>query len=107
MVESNDHSNLDGHNDGHDIVPSDPSEIAGIVLTNKVMLAAYAASIVILAVGLVGIIGLIAWLSFWYPDKANAWLTLVVGPIVGLLILHMKGAESVAKKIIENGHGSK
>jgi hypothetical protein len=56
------------------------------LLTNKIMLWAYAISLVIMAVGSVILLLGLAALMFFYPEKANAFLLLLGSPAVIILI---------------------
>lgn len=71
------------------------------LLTNKVMLFAYATSIIIVALGCVGLTTAIVILSFYYPDKADAFvkMLLLIAPMLGILIANISKIKSATKKI--------
>lgn len=75
------------------------------LLTNKVMLFAYAASIIIVAIGCVGLLITIGVLCFFYPDKGTAFFNalVVIFPVIGLLIANFSKIKS-ASKTIANGN---
>lgn len=74
------------------------------LLTNKVMLFAYAASIIIVALGSVGLMVSIGILCFFYPEKADAFfkMLILVAPMLGILIANVSKIKSAAKKITTN-----
>lgn len=76
------------------------------LLTNKIMLYAYAASIVIVAAGFVGLIIALVLLCFFYPEKAQPFFSMliVVCPMLGILIANVGKIKSAIKKIAANGH---
>jgi hypothetical protein len=60
---------------------------------HRVLLAAYAASIVVLAWGVVALFLMLAVLCFFFPEKVPAAATAIVvlaGPLIGLIIAHIK-----------------
>lgn len=69
------------------------------LLTNKVMLYAYATSVVILAAGFVVLIITLAVLCFFYPEKTNAFLLIMGSPVLAMLIANIRKIKSTAKKI--------
>lgn len=71
------------------------------LLTNRVMLFAYATSIVIVAVGCVCLVAAIGILWFFYPEKGTAFFNalLVVSPMMAVLIANISKIKSAAKKI--------
>jgi len=74
------------------------------LLTNKVMLFAYASSIIIVAIGVVALVLMLAALCFFYPEKANnAGLIFLGGPLMGILIANISKIKSVAKKVANAG----
>lgn len=62
------------------------------ILNSRVMVIAYAISVVILAVGLVVFTVMLGYLCFMYPDKANAFLILLGSPLAAVVVMHAKGA---------------
>ena len=76
------------------------------LLTNQVMLYAYAVSIVIVALGFVGLILTLAVLSFFYPEKVQPFMSvlIIVCPMLGILFANIGKIKSAAKKIAANGH---
>ncbi len=73
--------------------PSNGQALVAALLSNQVMVIAYAVSIVILAIGLVGLTVMLVWLCFFYPKQANEFLILLGGPLAAVLIAqsaHMK-----------------
>lgn len=82
------------------VVAYDYARLNEALLTNKVMLFAYATSIIIVAIGAVGLVIMLAALCFFYPEKANnAGLIFLGGPLMGLLIANISKIKSVAKKV--------
>lgn len=82
------------------IVAYDYAGLNEALLTNKVMLFAYATSIIIIAIGCVSLVITIAVLCFFYPERANsAGLILLGGPLMGILIANISKIKSVAKKV--------
>lgn len=71
------------------------------LLTNKVMLFAYAASIIIVALGTVSLVIALGVLSFFYPDKADAFfkMLVIICPMLALLIANVSKIKSATKKI--------
>jgi O-antigen/teichoic acid export membrane protein len=65
------------------------------------MLYAYASSVVILTLGLVVLTITLAVLSFQNPEKANAFLMLLAGPMVVVLFSHLVG---LVRAIKNGGH---
>jgi hypothetical protein len=63
------------------------------------MVVSYAASIIILSLGFVVLIITLAVLCFQQPDKANAFLLLLGGPLVGVILAHA----GELKRIVRNG----
>ena len=63
-------------------------ELRNTILTSNIMLKAYACVLLILAffLGLLTIVLVI--LCFFYPEKANAFLLLLGGPLAALVIGH-------------------
>lgn len=74
------------------------SELAAKILTARIMLLAYAAAVVIFALGLVALVITIGVLCFFYPSKANAFLVLVGTPL-GMLLVHYAKQIPVLKLI--------
>jgi hypothetical protein len=70
------------------------------ILANKFMLQAYAAAVVILAVGLVLLTITLAVLCFFYPNNANAFLILLGGPAAAVIVHN--GLQ--LKRIVKNGN---
>jgi hypothetical protein len=72
------------------------------LLTNKVMLFAYATSIIIVALGIVGISGALIILSFYYPEKADAFVKMLVMvcPMLALLIVNVGKIKAATKRIV-------
>jgi hypothetical protein len=84
-----------------DVCSSDYAGLSKELLTNRIMLWAYAISLVIVALGFVILLLGFAWLSFFYPDKANDFLKfiLVGAPALIVLIHNIPNL----KKAISNG----
>jgi hypothetical protein len=60
---------------------------------HKVFVAAYAASIVVLAWGIVALVLMLAALCFFFPEKVPAAATAMVvlaGPLIALIVAHIK-----------------
>lgn len=71
------------------------------ILSDPRVFWAYPISIIIMAVGVVLLCITLAVLSFFYPDKANAFLLLLGGPMVGLVLAHNSKAVDVVKKLVK------
>jgi hypothetical protein len=77
------------------------------VLTHQIMLGAYAAAVVILAAGTVLLMVAIALLCFFYPDKANAYVLFISGPVMALILLHSGTAQRIFTAINERKNDNK
>jgi len=77
------------------------SDFTGRVFTDKVMLWAYATSIIVMAFGIVGLVITLFILSFFYPEKADAFfkMLLVISPMVAVLIANIGKIKDAVKKI--------
>ena len=101
MGDSNDTHSIRVNDSGNDSSES-TVELSQAILRSHVMLTAYAASVVILAIGIVMLILGLAGLSFFYPDKANAFLLTLGGPLIGILIVQYPKIGKITK-ILTNG----
>jgi hypothetical protein len=63
------------------------------------MVTAYAASIVILSLGFVILTITLAVLCFQQPEKANAFILLLGGPLMGIIFAHA----GELKRLMRNG----
>ena len=79
----------------------DYAGLSETLLTNKIMLYAYAGSILIVALGFVGLIIALVILSFFYPDKVQPFINIVLitSPLLAVLIANIGKIKSAAKKI--------
>jgi len=79
--------------------PLDPLEFRKAILASRVMLIAYATAVVVLAMGVVILTIVLACLAFFYPEKANAFLLLLGGPALGLLLFHGRAAAAIQRQL--------
>ncbi len=96
--------------DPHIIVPGSPrrdsadrAHVIGqalitALLSNQIMVTAYAVSIVVLAIGLVVMSIMLVYLCFFYPKEANAFLILLGGPLAGVLIAQSMHIKQIIKE---------
>jgi hypothetical protein len=81
-------------------------ELHEVILTSKVMLYAYAASLVVLALGLVALVLGTAAACFFYPDKANGFVVVVGAPLLSLIIAHFNKAKATRRRRVSKNDKS-
>jgi hypothetical protein len=106
MENTNEPSNLPG-NDSLRSTHVSAFDYVGLnqaLLTNKVMLFAYASSIIIVSLGCVGTLSAIVILCFFYPEKADPFFKtmLLVAPMLGILMANFGKIKSAAKRIVNS-----
>jgi hypothetical protein len=98
--DTSDRSSDDSLSSTH-VAAYDYARLNEALLTNKVMLFAYATSIIIVALGSVSLVVAIVLLAFYYPEKADAFvkMLLLLAPMMGILIANVSKIKSATKKI--------
>jgi hypothetical protein len=61
---------------------------AATILTNNIMISAYATVLVVLSIGVVVLTVVLMVLCFFYPEKANALLLLIASPMALMVLEH-------------------
>jgi hypothetical protein len=59
------------------------------LLTSPIMLWAYAICLILLTLTLMILLIGIGYLSFWYPDKFNAWILVIASPAAMMIAIHL------------------
>jgi hypothetical protein len=105
--ESHDHISRcdDSCTDNWDNAP-DSAGLGKVILRSHIMIAAYAVSLVILSLGFVVLILGLTVMCFREPDKANAFLLLLSGPVVGVLLSQIGNIKKISNGSI-SGQRSK
>ena len=79
-------------------VDTEQFTLTNLFLSNTILLHAYAAAIIILALGLVILTLMLSWLLFWYPNQGTAAILVLGGPIATMLLMHLKQYKIVSNR---------
>jgi|SRR3990167_751274 len=69
-----------------------------VIVRSRPLLYAYAASLIILSLGLVALILGLTLLCFFYPERANAFLLLLGSPAVAVLLTQAPKLRRLTKR---------
>ncbi len=92
-------SYIDTHHDGDSNCV--PSPVGVQTQVAVIMARAYAAVLIVLAIGFVGFILMISFMAFEYPDRAKQFLDNFAGPAAALILAYI--AKSGHEYIVQIG----
>lgn len=92
MENQNDEStnrNSSGSSTCGNVACSGYAEWPETLLTSPIMLWAYAICLILLTLTLMVLLVGLSYLSFWYPDKFNAWILVIASPAALMIAIHL------------------